>query len=74
MDAFIPDPAKFKVRGLIRYLCVVKKQKPADVRRGVVAAYDTAMPHEKVWKWYKSFKDGRVYDEATKRATFDSDG
>lgn len=61
------------MRGLIRYFCVVKKQKPGDINREVVAAYGNVVSREKVAKKYcrtnvhDEERDGRLTDEFVRK-------
>jgi len=64
MAAPIQSPAKCEVRSVIRFLNA-KVERPADIRKQIVAVYRNFMNRQNVTKWCSEFSEGRtdVHDE-----------
>lgn len=61
MDTLVPNHVNFKVKSIIHYLFIVKKQKPGDIFQEVAAAYRNVMLCEKLSKWSRNFTEGQTF-------------
>ena len=64
MAALIQSPANCEVRSVIRFLNA-KCERPAEIRKQIVAVYGNVMNRQNVTKWWREFCEGRtdVHDE-----------
>jgi len=59
MAAPIQSPAKREVRSVIRFLNA-KVERPAEIRKQIVAVYGNVMNRQNVTKWCREFSEGRA--------------